>query len=458
MNAVNRYIDSNADRYVEALRTLVRHPSNTPDVDDCIRCADVLADLMAAAGCAPDVTPPIPGAAPVLHYEAHAAAPKSRTMVGYGHYDVKPAGPLKDWDSDPWGAEIRDGVMYGRGVVDNKSGCLAFLFAIEAFRATAGATPVHVKLVFEGEEETGSENLETWALNHRSWLESVDGLHCLDGHVEASTGLPPVYIEGRSLAYVELRAKGPRYDVHSGRASLVVNPVWRLVGALATIKDPRTDRILVDGWYDKLRATSDDDELFLQHQLEDFSEAAIQHEYGTEGQPFPGNRRGYDLLKAVRSEPTANICGIHAGFTAPGEMQTIVPSHALAKIDFRFPPDLDARELLEKLRSHLDRHGYSDIEIVTLHAGGYPWRSPYQSAMTQACIRASRSVFGKDPDRVGPSAPEGLFAHHFGFPAIITGFGTPDCNIHAPNERLPIDQFIKGIKYAAAIMHEFSQA
>ncbi|MEX2356309.1 MAG: M20/M25/M40 family metallo-hydrolase [Thermaerobacterales bacterium] len=457
MKDVFRYIDENADRFVSDLQRLVRQPSNTPDVADCIRCADILAEIMKTSGCEPEVMPPAPGIAPILYHDARSASADARTMIGYAHYDVKPADPVDEWTHEPWGAEIVDDVMYGRGVVDNKSGSLAFVYAVEAFRAVRGAPPVHVKMVIEGEEETGSEHLESWALNNRRLLDDVQGLHCLDGHVEASNGMPRVTIHGRALLYIELRAKGPSDDVHSGRAHFVTNPAWRLVGALSTIKDPNSDRILVDGWYDRVKEPDADDEAFLDSQMEGFDEAAIQKQYGTEGRPFPGGRRGRELLHAFFTQPTASICGIHAGFTTPGELMTIVPSTAIAKLDFRCPPDLDPEELVGKLRAHLDRHGYDDVEIAPLNVGRYPWRAPFQSAMTQACIRASREVFGRDPDRVGPSAPEGIFAHHFGIPAILTGFGTPDCNIHAPDERLPINQYIKGIKYAAAIMEEFAR-
>jgi len=331
------------------------------------------------------------------------------------------------------------------------------VYALEAFRQVRGQPPVTVKLVFEGEEETGSAHLETWALDNRELLEGVEGLHCLDGNVEAESGMPRITIHGRAVLYVELRAKGPAMDVHSGRAHLVTNPAWRLVGALASIKDPHTDRILVDGWYDDLAEFDEDDRAYIEKELKGFTEEAIHDQYGTHGKPFPGNRRGFELLKAFYTEPTSSICGIHGGFTTKGRMQTIVPREAWAKLDFRCPPNLNPSTLVDKLRRHLDNQGYDDVEIVPLNVGWYPWRAPLQSAMTQACYQASEMVFGREPSTMGPSAPEGIFTHHFGIPVVLTGFGTPDCNIHAPDEKLPISQFVKGIKYAAAIMERFGR-
>jgi acetylornithine deacetylase/succinyl-diaminopimelate desuccinylase-like protein len=457
MDDVFAYIDANRERYVEALRRFVRQPSVTTDLDDCERCADVLERLMADAGCTADRSRPAPGIPPVLYHEAPAGDPGSaRTLLGYAHYDVKPADPLDAWTHDPWGGEVVEGVMYGRGVVDNKSGCLAFMYALEAFRALRGTPPVNVKLVFEGEEETGSEHLETWVLEHRDRLEGIDGLHCLDGTVEASTQRPRLNLHGRGMIYVDLVVQGPRTDVHSGRANLVTNPAWRLVGALATIKDPHTDRILIDGWYDDLAPLGPDEEAYLRAELEGFDEVSVQRQFGTEGRPFPGDKRGLDLVAAYHRDPTANINGIHAGYTVPGKMQTIVPSVARAKLDFRCPPELDAGSLVDRLRRHLDDRGFEDVEMQVLNASGYPWRAAYGAAITRACIEASHQVFGTAPGAVGPTAPEGVFAHHFQVPPILTGFGPDDSNIHAPDEKLPIDQYLKGIKYAAAIMHHFA--
>lgn len=457
VNDVFQYIDQNTNRYVAQLQQLVRQPSITPNVEDCIACAHVLADIMTSAGCLPELIPPAPGAPPIIYFEAKASQEGVRSLLGYAHYDVKPVEPIAEWRHEPWGGEVVDGVMYGRGVVDNKSGCLAFLYAVEAFRAVKGTPPVNVKLVFEGEEETGSEHLEQWALKHQGLLEGIDGLHCLDGTVEASTNLPRINLHGRGMIYVELSVRGPRVDVHSGRANLVQNPAWRLVGALATIKDAHTDRILIDAWYDDLHEMEPDEEAYLRDQFSSFDEAKVQAQFGTEGRRFPGNKRGFDLLAAYHREPTANISGIHGGFTALGEMQTIVPSEAYAKLDFRCPPDLDTTKLLQLLRDHLNSRGYADVEVEVLHAGGYPWRTPYQAAITLACIRASDEIFGEMPRYHGPSAPEGIFAHHFGIPPILTGFGSSASNIHAPNEQLPVAQFIKGIKYAASIMAHFAE-
>jgi len=452
------YIDANRERYVETLRRLVNQPSVTTDVEDCIRCADVLAEIMAEHGCPPQVIPAKPGVAPVLFYETGAAANDAPSMIGYAHYDVKMADPLDEWTVDPWGGEIKDGHMYGRGVSDNKSGCLAFLFAVEAMRAVRGATPCNVRLLIEGEEETGSAHLETWALNNRHLIEDSDGLHCLDGHVEVSTGRPNHVLNGRAMLYLELWVRGPEFDVHSSRSHLVENPAWRLVDALRSIKDPKTDRMLVDGWYDDMAPYTEQDEAYVRFMAEGLDEDAVQEHYGTTGRPFPGDRRGLDLVRAVHLEPTCSICGIHSGFTDPGRLMTIVPRVAWAKLDIRCRPFLQPLRLVELLRRHLDEHGFEDIELKVLNADTHgPWKTPFESAMSQACIRASDLVFGNPPTGIGPSGPENVIYGNFGIPNVLTGFSNPDCHIHAPDERLSIDYYMKGIKYGAAIMQAFAE-
>ena len=458
MNDLFTYIEDNRDRYVEALRRLVRQPSVTTDVGDCIACANLLSELMAEAGCPPQAIPPLPGVPPVLYYETGPTEMNRRTMIGYAHYDVKPADPLDEWTHDPWGGEIAEGYMYGRGVADNKSGCLAFLYAVEAFRTVRGETPCNVRLLIEGEEETGSPHLETWALNNRKLIEGSDGLHCLDGHLEVSTGKPNHVLNGRAMLYLELWVKGPAFDVHSSRSHLVENPAWRLVDALRSIKDPKTDRMLVDGWYDDMVPPTDEDRTYIEFMAEGFDGAEVKRHYGTTGRPFPGDRQGLELVRAVHLEPTCSICGIHSGFTEPGKLMTIVPRVAWAKLDIRCRPFLQPRKLVELLRSHLDRNGFEDIEMVVLNVDKHgPWKTPFQAAMSQACARASNIVFGHDPDRVGPSGPENVIFGHFGIPNVLTGFANADCHIHAPDERLSLDYFIKGIKYGAAIMEEFAR-
>jgi acetylornithine deacetylase/succinyl-diaminopimelate desuccinylase-like protein len=458
------YIRANEARYVEALRDLVRIPSVTTDLAGCAACCARLFAIAREAGLAPrrdtgPVTAPVifsrlaPTPQPAPGRPGGDEAP---ILVGYAHYDVKPEGNPAEWRFPPYGADIEGGRMYGRGVVDNKSGCLAFVFAAEACLRTTGM-PVDLRIVLEGEEETGSAHLEDWALAHRADLEGAAGLFCLDGSVDASSDLPRVDLFGRGLLYVELSCETSTVDVHSGRSALAHNAAWRLIEALTTIKDTKSDRVIVPGWSDDLIALTDDDWDYIRQTSEAFDPDAVRRQYGQRLPGFPGGRTGDDVLRAFYTEPSCSITGFWAGHTDPGVIMTVLPNKATAKIDFRCPPNLSTATQARKLREHLDRQGYTDITMKVLTPAGHPWRTSHRAAVVRAIRQAGLDVFGRE--RLSASGPtqEGVFAANFGTPPVLTGFANADCRIHAPDENLVLEYYLKGIEYAAAIFHRFAE-
>lgn len=461
MQDVYEYIDKNADEFIETLRRFLRMPAVSTNVEDCKKAAIVLRDIMVERGIKTEIMPlreaePDIGG-PVVYAEIKGEREKS--LLAYAHYDDKPADPIDAWVTPPWSADLRDGpsgpTIYARGAVDNKSGCLAFVFAAEAFMKSRGKPPVTIKCVFEGEEEVGSTHLEEWAVKHRDMLTS-DGLHCLDGGL-SEKGKPRVGIHGKAVLYVELWARGPSQDVHSGRAALVENPIWRLVHALASLKDTN-DRILIDDWYDSWRKPEPEDIEYIKAEMGDFNETAIKQKFRTEGKPFPGGRSGLELFEELRFGPTCTICGIHGGFTEPGILMTIVPKEAFAKIDFRCPPHLDPYEQFAKLEKYLKAKGFDDIEPKLVSARPNPWFSAPTESIVQAINRAAEISYPDEKLQVGESTTaEGVFSVALGIPSAMTGFGNPDANIHAPNENLVVSNFIQGVKYAATIMEEFAK-
>ncbi len=453
---VREHVRASRERYVGVLRDLVRIPSVTTDIPQCHVAAQYVADAMQAAGLTVRVDP-IAGAGPTLFGRAPSDA-RGPAVIGYAHYDVKPAGDRSAWTYDPWGGEVHEGRMYGRGVVDNKSGSLAFVFAAEACLA-AEALPVDLRLVIEGEEETGSAHLEEWALAHSADLNGTEGVFCLDGAAEASTLLPRVDLFGRGILYVELSVETAGEDVHSSRAVLVHDAAWRLIEALQTIKDVETDRVIIPGWMDDLAALTEDDWEYFRDKARDLDPEALRRQHGLRRETFPGGRTGEDLVRALYVEPTCTICGLWAGETTPGVLMTAVPRRASAKLDFRCPPRLDAGRQIQKLRSHLDRRGFEDVEIRVLSARGQTWHTSHTATLVQAIRQAGADVFGQGwvAGRRGPTA-EGVFAQHLGIPPVLTGFANPDCRIHAPDENLDLEYYVKGIEYTAAIFFRLAEA
>lgn len=447
MQDVFEYIDAHADEYVRDLQTLVRQPSISAQGFGLRECALLVLDMMRRDGLDANLHE-LDGGPPVI--VGHMTTPRSgKTMLCYSHYDVQPPEPIEAWShGGPWSGAVVDGVLYGRGSTDNKSGILAFNKAAQAFLKVRGELPVNLKFIIEGEEEIGSIHLGPW-VERNADLIRADGMHCLDGSVDTSTGLPDVDLGLKSVLFVEFIARGARADIHSLNFPLVPAPAWDLIRALNTIMDENR-RILIEGWYEGLYELQEEDYQQLEEKLRRVDLNAMKAEWGIES--FALGRDGVDAIRARAYEPTANIAGLVAGYTGPGS-KTIVPNEARAKMDFRLIPMLDPEKAAQKLRAHLDRHGFAHIEIQTRTAEP-PYKISVKEPMAQAVIAAATKVYGELPIVNGVSA-EGTILKHVWIPCVLTGFANPGANLHAPDENIRIDHYIRGIKYAAAIMEEF---
>ena len=444
-------IDALREDAVAGLQALLRQPSISAQGVGLEACAELLRSQIVAAGVPDTRVLPTDGGPPVV--VARVLNPDAdRTLLCYGHYDVQPPEPLEAWDSDPFGAEIRDGVIYARGATDNKSGCLAFTRAAQAYLETLGAPPVNLVFLFEGEEEMGSPHLEAFVEAHKDLLQ-CDASIGLDGGVNRTSLRPEIHLGIKAILYVELRVRGLKSDIWSGRAQTVKSPVWRLVHALAGLFDPDTGEVLIDGWYDDLLPPDEDDERFLREEAALFDREAYRRQLGAR---HLSSEDDLDLLRRAHYGASANICGLQAGYTGPGG-KTIVPAEATAKLDFRCPPRLEPERQLEKLRRHLLERGYDDVEVIVHTARKNPYKTPAREAISLATVRAAERVFGAQPVVYGVSV-QGIVMLSIPHPAVLSGFGAPDNNLHAPNENMPVERYVQGVKYAAAIMHEYAAA
>lgn len=448
LQAVFDWLDAHAQECIDDLQALVRQPSISAQGIGLEACAQLVQTQMQRDGL-DAVQHPLEGGPPVI--TGHMTTPRSRkTMLCYSHYDVQPPEPLEAWShGGPWSAAIVDGVMYGRGTTDNKSGVVAFNKAAKAFLATHGELPVNLKFIVEGEEEIGSVHLGPWVERHTELL-AADGMHCLDGPVDSATELPDIDLGLKSVFFVELIARGANADVHSLNFPLLPSPAWDLVRALNTLMDDQR-RILVDGWYDGLYQLQEEDEEQLREKTMRVDLEVVKREWGIEA--FALGREGIEAHRARHYEPTANIAGMVSGYTEPGS-KTIVPNEARAKLDFRLIPHMVPQEALAKLRRHLDAHGFAHIEIRGEARSEPPYKISVKEPMAQAVITAALQVWGKMPIVNGVSA-EGTILQHVWIPCVLTGFANPGANLHAPDENIRVEDFLRGIKYAAAIMYAF---
>jgi len=447
MKAIYDYIDAHADEFVADLQAFLQQPSVSAQDIGLRDCAALIRDQMHRDGL-PAEFHELEQGPPVVYGEVPSKSTK--TLLCYSHYDVQPPEPTEAWTyGGPWSGAVVDGVVYGRGATDNKSGVLAFNKAAKAFLAVRGEVPVGLKLLIEGEEEIGSPNLGPWAKKNADMLQA-DGMHCLDGSLEIGVEVPDVSLGLKSVLFVELVARGPRTDVHSLNAPLVPNPVWDLVHALATIMD-RYKNILIPDWAEGLYEPNEEDLGYLADKAARIDFDMLKDEMGVDA--FALGRDGVDALRARTYEPTANIQGITGGYTGKGT-KTIVPAEARVRMDFRLIPNISPAKAMAKLKAHLKDKGFDKIEVIGEPRVEEPYKISAREDISQSIIAAAHEVYGEPPIVNGVSA-EGAILKHVWIPCVLTGFANPGCNLHAPDENIHVDKYILGIKYAAAIMEHF---
>lgn len=450
LRSVNRYIEANRDRFVEELCGLVRQPSISTENRGVKECAEMICGMMQQVGIEACVLPT--NGHPVVF--GHLCSPGARkTLLIYNHYDVQPVEPLEDWEHPPFEAKIVGDRIIGRGSTDSKGNLVSHLKAVEAFQKTAGVTPLNLKFIFDGEEEIGSPNLPGFVEKHRELL-AADAVLSFDGGFDAS-GKPRVQLGSSGLLYIEMRAKGPKRDLHSGRARLVENPAWRLVWALDSMKG-EDEKILIDGFYDDILPPTEDELRILRDS--GWDDRSHLDEYGVDR--FLLGVKGLAASERLLFQPTCNINGFRAGNLGEG-MRTIIPSEASVKIDFRLVHKQDPKDILEKIKQHLVLHGFSDIEVRSM-GQIEPSRTPLRSRIAQAIIAAVRENYKVEPmirptgEASGRQGP--WIAGRLGIEGAASGVGPPKWRGHAPNEFITTGHFIEGIKYAAIIWVKYAQS
>ena len=445
MEEFNTYVEDNAERFIEELKGFCRQPSIAAQGIDLDEMAELVRARMQRLGA--DVRlMPLVGGPPVIYGELGEG---ERTLLIYNHYDVQPPDPLDEWVSEPFDPQVREGKMYARGVADNKGDLLARLQAVEAYQATLGRLPLKLKWIIEGEEEVGSPHLTAFAAEHAELL-PADGCIWEAGSKDMKER-PTITLGVKGIMYLELRAHGARSDLHSSLATIVPNPAWRLVWALSTLKD-ENDNILVDGLMDYVAEPTDAEMAMLAAvPFEDELMRADLHI-----PQFVRGLTGIEALKKHLYEPTCTICGLRSGYIDQGT-KTVLPSTAMVKLDFRLVPNLEPDLIADLLRRHLDRRGFTDIEVVPAH-GEHPAKAPPDAPIVKAAIAAAEAVYRQSPVVVplmAGSGPMYPLTQAFGTPAFSAGVGHAKSNAHGPNESIRLDDYFEGIRFIGELIRRF---
>lgn len=384
---------------------------------------------------------------PVVYAEIGSG---EKTLLSYGHYDVQPPDPLDLWDTDPFTPTIKDGTLFARGVADDKGDVMSRIQALRLYIEEHGELPFKLKFFIEGEEEVGSPNLAPFVRENAELL-SADA--CLwEGSLRDERGRPEICCGTKGMAYVELRAKGASHDLHSMFGGIAPNPVWRLVQALRTIKDEEGE-ITLDGLMELADAPSEKD-LAAMHAIP-FDESSLKKSWQVEN--FDRNLEGNDALAEYLLKPTANIAGIQSGYTGPGS-KTIVPSEAFVKMDFRLVSGQSPEPVVQLIRQHLDRRGFTDIEVVDLH-GVEAAKTPVDSPVVETAVAAWADVGQGEAivyPTIGGSGPTSLIATELGIPTVMTGsVANLNSRIHSPNESVKLDDYFETVAYFVKFFERF---
>jgi acetylornithine deacetylase/succinyl-diaminopimelate desuccinylase-like protein len=415
---------------------------------DCRDTAQWLTDSLAAAGLEHAELCET-GGHPVV-YADWLHAPGAPTVLVYGHYDVQPVDPLDLWTSPPFEPVIDGERLLARGAADDKGQIHAHLMAAAAILVTRGAFPVNLRYLFEGEEESGSVNLERWLAANKERLAADVVVVSDTGFFEGN--VPAITIGLRGLMYAQIDVVGSPVDLHSGGyGGAVENPANALAQIIAALKGP-DGRIRIPGFYDDVVALSEADR--AEFAALPFDEEAYLRHLGL---PALVGEVGYSTLERRGVRPTLDVNGLWGGFTGAGS-KTIIPAHAHAKISCRLVAAQDPKRVFEGFRTFVEEIAPPGVTIsVTLLGTGRPSLMPKDHAATRAAARALEATFGRAPVyiREGGSIPVcASFESILGLPVVLLGFTQPDCNAHAPNEWMDLRNYETGIRTIARMWDE----
>jgi acetylornithine deacetylase/succinyl-diaminopimelate desuccinylase-like protein len=440
------YYQENQAAFLEGLKTFLRIPSistlseHKPDIR---RAAEFVLNELRDAGLAGEL---IEGEGNPLVFAEWTGAPGKPTLLLYGHYDVQPPDPLDEWKSPPFEPDVRGEDIFARGSSDDKGQTYILIKAVEGLLKTRGKLPVNVKFLIEGEEETGGEHIESYVGQKPARL-ACDAAVICDTEMFAPE-LPTICVGLRGMVYAELHVEGANHDLHSGvYGGAAPNPLQAVAEIISTLKDS-DGHIHIPGFYDRVVPPSDKEREAWARLPFDEREYTEKEMGARElvGEP------GIPLFERLWARPTFEVHGIRGGFTGEGA-KTVIPARAVAKISTRLVADQNPKEAAEQLKQAIAKACPRGVtaELKVLHSAPPSLVNP-DNRFIHAAADAMSEVFGKPTVyiRSGGSIPiVAAFEQSLGIPSVMMGFGLPDDNLHAPNEKLHLPNFYRGIEAVA---------
>jgi acetylornithine deacetylase/succinyl-diaminopimelate desuccinylase-like protein len=461
---IRQHIEEHAAEFFGSLEQWLAIPSISAESahrDDVGRSADWLKTFLQGTGFPRVEVWPTgePGSAglPAVYAEWPASDPAAPVALVYGHHDVQPVEPLQEWDSPPFEPVQRDGLLLGRGSSDDKGQILFHALGVSASLAASGASapPVTLKLLIEGEEESGSPHFAALLRANRDRL-ACDVIVVSDTTMW-SADVPSMCVGMRGLVTAEISLRGPQRDLHSGSfGGAVPNPLHVLADLLSGLHDG-DGRVTLPGFYDNVLPLSAAERDLIGRLP--FDEKAWLAEAGHSGAAV--GEAGFGTLERIWARPTAEVNGMWGGHTGPGA-KTIVPAQAHAKLSFRLVANQEPAEVIAGLRGYVRENTPSGIEatVTSDGQGVRPCFSPMHSPAVLAGRRAMQRAFGKEIlfTREGGSGPEADLADILAAPLVFVAVGLDADRIHAPNERVEMALLLKGAEASAYLWDELAAA
>jgi acetylornithine deacetylase/succinyl-diaminopimelate desuccinylase-like protein len=448
--SLSRYVERHTTRIVDTLFDWLRIPSisASPDRADDVRAsAAFCAGMLGEAGF-DEVSVLETGGGPAVYGAWRHAGEGAPTVLVYGHHDVQPVDPLEEWTSPPFDPVLIDGECRARGAIDDKGQVLYQIEAARGLLETLGSLPVNLKLLVEGEEEVGSPHLE-------ALLERESDRFACDLIVVSDTGMvseevPSTTIGMRGLVAFDISLRTAAIDLHSGMWGGTVPNAAVVAARLAAALHDDHGRVTLPGFYDEVRDLDAAERASMA--AIPFDEASFRASAG--GVRFLPGEEGYSPFERIGVRPTAEVVGLHSGYGGPG-IKTIVPAAAGFKVAFRLVPDMRPAAVTEAFETWLASNvpGGVDYEVTPLGAVA-PVLTPADHPAMARLSGAIEAVWGRPPlfTREGGSGPEEALARVLDAPLVFLGVGLPGDRIHAPNERMVMDQFWKGLLAAGELL------
>jgi acetylornithine deacetylase/succinyl-diaminopimelate desuccinylase-like protein len=441
MSDLQSFVAANSDRMLQELNDLLRIPSISTlpvNASDCRHAAEWVADQLRNLDCevellGSDTHPVVWAKGPEV--------PGKPVVLAYGHYDVQPPDPLDEWETPPFEPTVRDGNLYARGATDDKGQAFAIIKAFEAV-SRGGKPPVNMRFLIEGQEEMGSGVLFD-LLDERPELVEADAALVADTQYY-QPGIPAIEVGLRGICYGEIKVRTLKGDLHSGLyGGVAPNAHETLVHILAKLKTEK-GRINIPGLYEAVKRPAKA-ERDAWDQLPFKEPEFMREEVGSRA--LTGLTR-YSVFERLWGLPTLEIHGIMGGFTGEGA-KTVIPAEATAKVSLRLVPNQKAKTVEKQLIKAVKQLApkYADVSFSFIH-GADPVLVDIGAKPFELIDRAFQEVEGRGIvfTRSGGSIPVVAALAKGGAPVLLAGIGLPDDRLHAPNEKLGVDQFLNGIK------------